>query len=84
MDDFVVLILHKNRGQLQYGYRSMAYNGEDDASWSGDTDMSPVYTFWNLYDGLVELGMDRAMSMIGMSINWWLWPGNWWLWALAL
>ena len=67
LDDFVVLILQKNRGQLQYGYRSMAYNGEDDASWNGDTDMIPVNTFWNLYDGLVELGMTRSMSMIGMS-----------------
>ena len=67
LDDFAVLILQRNRGQLQYGYRSMAYNSEDYASWSGDTDMSPVYTFWNLYDGLVDLGMDRVMSMIGMS-----------------
>ena len=67
LDKYVVLILQKNRGQLQYGYRSMAYNSVDDGSWRGDTDMSPVCTFWNLYDGLVDLGMDRVMSMICMS-----------------
>ena len=67
LNDFVVLILQRNKGQPQYGYRSMAYNSEDDASWSGDTDMSPVHTFWKLYDGPVDLGMDRVMTMIGMS-----------------
>ena len=67
LEKYVVLMLQKNRGQLQYGYRSMAYNSGEDGSWTGDTDMSPVCTFWNLYDGLVDLGMDPVMSMIGMS-----------------
>ena len=67
LDKYVVLILQKNKGPLQYGYRLVRYNSCDDGSWTGDTDMGPVRTFWNLYDGLVDLGMDRVMSMIGMS-----------------
>ena len=45
LEKYVVLMLQKNRGQLQYGYRSMAYNSGEDGSWRGDTDMSPVCSF---------------------------------------
>ena len=67
LEKYVVLILKVNDGQRQYGYRLVSYNSCDDGSWTGETDMDPVRSFWKLYDGLVDLGMDRVMSMIGMS-----------------
>ena len=67
LDDFIVVISQRTRRRLQYGYRALPYNGEDNASWDGDTDMVPVYAFWNIVDCLVDLRMTKVMSMIGMS-----------------
>ena len=67
LDAFIVLILRRNKGRLQYGYRMLPYNGGDPASWDGETDKIPVRSFWEIVDCLLALGMTPVMSMIGMS-----------------